>query len=81
MASLLVVLVAAILAGVHPVVASAAMTVAFTAAWTSTAAPQDDTGMYGVGMVLVFVGLTGATAIVSVAVVALRRALRGHPHR
>jgi hypothetical protein len=74
--SLLVVLVGALTAGVHPLVASPAMTVAFTAAWTATAAPRDDTGMYGVGMVLLFIGLAAGTAIVSVVFVALRGALR-----
>lgn len=77
--SLLVVLVGALLAGVHPVVASAAMTVAFTGAWTATAAPQDETGMHGVGMVLLFIGLATATTLVSLTVIGLRR-LRPRRH-
>jgi hypothetical protein len=71
--SLLVVLVGALLAGVRALVASATMTVAFTAAWTATAASQDVTGLYGVGAVLLFVGLAASTAVVSLTTVGLRR--------
>jgi hypothetical protein len=72
--TLVLLLVGALLMGVRAPVASAAMTLAFTAAWTTTAATNDETGMFGVGAVLVFVGLAVATAVVSVIVVALRRA-------
>jgi hypothetical protein len=71
--SLLVVFVGALLAGVRPLVASAALTLAFTAAWTATAAPRDETGLYGVGMILLLVGLAMATAVVSLVVLGLRR--------
>jgi hypothetical protein len=75
--SLLVVFVGALLAGVRPLVASAALTLAFTAAWTATAAPRDETGLYGVGMILLLVGLTMATAVVSLVVLGLRRLWTG----
>jgi hypothetical protein len=74
--SLLVVFVGALLAGVRPVPASAALTLAFTAAWTATAAPNDETGLYGVGMVMLLVGLSTATAAVSLLVLGLRRLWR-----
>jgi hypothetical protein len=61
--SLLVVFCAALLLGVRPWYASGALVVAFTAAWTSTAARQDDTGLYLVGAFLVAVGLSMATAL------------------
>jgi hypothetical protein len=70
--SLLVVFVGALLLGVRPLWASAALTLAFTAAWTTTAAANDITGMYGVGMIMLLFGLTVATAAVSLVVTGLR---------
>jgi hypothetical protein len=70
--SLLVLFVGALLAGVRPVPASAALTLAFTATWTAEAAPQDETGMYGVGMLMLLVGLSVGTILVSVATLGLR---------
>ena len=63
--SLLVLFVGALLVGVRPWLACAALTVAFTAAWTAQAAPDDETGMYGVGMIMLLVGLGLATIVVS----------------
>lgn len=71
--SLLVLLVAALLLRVRWFVAAPAMTVAFTAAWTATAASTDDTGLYGVGMILLLLGLAAGTTIVSMIVLGLRR--------
>jgi hypothetical protein len=71
--SLLAMFVAALLAGVRPVGASAALTLGFTAAWTATAAPADETGLYGVGMILLLVGLTAGTTVVAFIVRRLRR--------
>jgi hypothetical protein len=71
--TLLVLLVGALLLRVPPVVACAAVTVAFTAAWTATAAATDDSGLFVVGAVLVFLGLAVATAVVSAVTVRLRR--------
>jgi hypothetical protein len=70
--SLLVLFIGALVAGVRPLLASAALTLAFTAAWTATAAPQDETGMYGVGVIMLLVGLTAATTVVSLVVLGLR---------
>src|SRR4051812_18346973 len=71
--SLLVLLVVALLLRVRWFVASPAMTVAFTAAWTVTAASTDETGLYGVGMILLLIGLTAATTLLSMIVLGLRR--------
>jgi hypothetical protein len=49
------------------------MTVAFTAAWTAAAASTDDTGMYGVGAILLLLGLAAGTTAVSMMVLGLRR--------
>lgn len=71
--SLLVVFVGALMLGVRPLWASAALTLAFTAAWTATASANDETGMYGVGTIMLLFGLTAATATVSLVVTGLRR--------
>jgi hypothetical protein len=71
--SLLVLPVAVLLPGVRWFVASPVMTVAFTAAWTATAAAADDTGMYGVGTIMLLFGLAAGTTAVSLVVPALRR--------
>jgi hypothetical protein len=70
--SLLVVFVGALLAGVRPWMACAALTLAFTAAWTAQAAPDDETGMFGVGVIMLLVGLSVATIVVSAVTVGLR---------
>ena len=71
--SLLVLFVGALLAGVHPFWASAALTVAFTTAWTVSAAAGDETGLYGVGTILLLIGLAAATTLASLVVRGLRR--------
>lgn len=75
--SLLALFVAALLAGIRPLLAGAALTLAFTAAWTATAARADDTGLYVVGMMLVLGGLAMATTVVSLVVLGLRRLRTG----
>jgi hypothetical protein len=77
--TLLVVLVGALISRVHPVLAAAAMTVAFTAAWTWQAARTDDSGLFGVGAILLFGGLASATALVSVIVAAVSARRPGRP--
>jgi hypothetical protein len=77
--SLLVVFVGALLAGVRALWASAALTVAFTAAWTATAASTDETGLYGVGTILLLLGLAAGTTVVSLVVLGLRRHFGGSP--
>jgi hypothetical protein len=63
--TLLVVLVGAVLLGVPALVAAAAMTVAFAAAWTVAAAASDDSGMFLVGAILVLIGMAIGTAVVA----------------
>jgi hypothetical protein len=70
--TLLVLFVGALLAGVRPLPASAALALAFTAAWTAQAARADATGLYGVGTIMLLAGLSAATAVVSVVVLRLR---------
>jgi len=62
---LLIVLVAAVLLRVHPLLAAAAMTVAFVVAWTVAAAASDETGLFLVGAVLIFLGLAAGTTLVA----------------
>jgi len=70
--SLLVLFVGALLAGVRPWLAGAALTLAFTAAWTAQAAPDDESGMYGVGMIMLLVGLSVATVVVAAVTLGLQ---------
>ena len=69
--TLLVLLVAAVLLGVRPLIAAAAMTIAFTVAWTAQAS-SDETGLFMVGAIMVFVGSAVGTSVVAVATGALR---------
>jgi hypothetical protein len=71
--TLLAVLVAAVLLRVPPLVAAAAMTVAFTAAWAVQAAATDETGLFLVGAILVFAGTAAGTAVTAVLAGRLRR--------
>ncbi|MGK5740422.1 hypothetical protein [Micromonospora sp. URMC 103] len=71
--TLLAVFVAALLVGVRPVPAGAALTLAFSAAAAVTWARRDDSGLYVIGVGLLLVGLAAGTAVVSVLVRALRR--------
>ena len=54
---------AAVLLGVRPLYASAALVAAFTAAWTWTAAHQNTSGLLVLGALLVAAGLSLATGI------------------
>ena len=63
--TLLVLLVSAVLLGVPGPVAAAASTIAFTAAWTAQAAATDETGLFGVGAILVFAGMAAGTSLVA----------------
>jgi hypothetical protein len=63
--TLLVLLVAAVLLRLHPLVAAAAMTIAFTVAWTAQAAASDDSGLFVVGAVLVLCGSAAGTTLVA----------------
>lgn len=63
--SLVVLLVAALLVGVKPLRGGAALTAGFTTAWTVHAAVRDETGLFGVGMMMLLFGLGTATALVT----------------
>lgn len=71
--TLVALLVAAVLLRVHPLVAAAAMTLAFTVAWTAHAAAEDETGLFLVGTILVFFGMAAGTTVVALIARALRR--------
>ncbi|GAA2678213.1 hypothetical protein [Actinoplanes palleronii] len=73
--TLLVVFVGALLARVPALLASLALTLAFTAVWTAQAAAEDSTGMYGVGTIMLLLGLGTATLVVTALATAIR-----HPH-
>ena len=70
--TLLVLLVAAVLLRVRPLIAAATMTLAFTVAWTAAAAATDESGLFVVGMILVFGGLAVGTSIVAITTHAIR---------
>ena len=70
--TLLVLLVAAVLLGVRPLIAAAAMTIAFTAAWTAQAS-ADETGLFMVGAIMVFIGCAIGTSVIALATHAVRR--------
>jgi hypothetical protein len=74
--TLAAVLVAAVLLRVPPVPAAAAMTVAFTAAWTAQAAGDDETGLFMVGAILVLAGMAAGTLVVALITDRLRRFAR-----
>jgi hypothetical protein len=74
--TLAAVLVAAVLLRVPPVPAAAAMTVAFTAAWTAQAAAEDETGLFAIGAILVLAGMTAGTTVVALITHRLRRPSR-----
>lgn len=66
-------LVGALLLGVRPVPACAALTLAFTTAWTINAASMDDSGLYPIGAFLLFIGLGSGTALFSALTLDQRR--------
>jgi hypothetical protein len=70
--TLLVLLVAAVLLEVRPLIAAAAMTIAFTVAWTVQAAASDDSGLFAVGAILVLGGCAAGTSLVATATHAIR---------
>ena len=63
--TLLVLLVIAVLLRVPPLVAAAVTTVAFTVAWTVPAAADDETGLFMVGAIGIFLGMAAGTAVVA----------------
>lgn len=71
--TLILLLVAAILLRVHPALAAAAMTVSFVAAWTVSAAAQDESGLFLVGAFLLTAGMAAGTTVVAAITSRLRR--------
>src|SRR3982750_4062486 len=69
--SLLALFVVALLAGVRPLPAAAALILAFTGPWTAWAS-RDNTGLFAVGMLMLLVGLSVGTTVVSVVTLWLR---------
>jgi hypothetical protein len=65
-------LITAVLLRLPALPAAAVMTVAFTAAWTAQAS-EDETGLFLVGMILVFTGMAAGTTVVALLTAALRR--------
>lgn len=70
--SLLILLVAAELAGVRALPASAALVLGFAAAWIVDAARSDETGLFMVGAIMLVGGLSAVSALVSAAVTGIR---------
>lgn len=77
--ALLVLLAGALLAGVWPPAAAAVLTLAFTAAWTVRAADEDETGMYGVGTLLLLAGLGVTSGAIAAVFWLVRRRRAGRP--
>ncbi|MET0495469.1 MAG: hypothetical protein ABW000_20280 [Actinoplanes sp.] len=71
--TLLLLLIAAVLLRVSPLIAAAAMTISFVVAWTVSAASQDESGLFLVGAFLVTIGMTAGTALVAAITSHLRR--------
>jgi hypothetical protein len=64
-----------------PWLVALAMTIAFTGAWAALASASDETGLWLVGAIGVFVGTAIGSTVLSVVAWAVRRALggrRGH---
>ncbi|GAA1582289.1 hypothetical protein [Actinoplanes couchii] len=70
--SLVILLVGALLAGTREVAAAAALTVGFTVAWTIGAARTDQTGLFAVGAVMVFLGLAAASGLIAAIMFGIR---------
>ncbi|MEV0901314.1 hypothetical protein [Actinoplanes sp. NPDC049802] len=75
--TLIVIMFGAVQLGVLPLSAAAAMTLAFTAAFSVTAS-QDTTGLWAVGALLIFISLASASVLVGFLSLHVRhRRLRG----
>jgi hypothetical protein len=70
----------AVMAGLvlPPWLVALAMTIAFTLAWTVQAIASDESGLWPVGAIGVFVGMAIGSTVVSVVAWAVRRALSGN---
>lgn len=70
--SLLILLVAALRAGVRPVPASAALTLGFTAAWTNDAARAGGPNLFLIGTFMLLGGLSIGSAMACAAIIGIR---------
>ncbi|SDS92766.1 hypothetical protein [Actinoplanes derwentensis] len=80
--TLLVLLVTAVLAGAWEVPAATALTLGFTVVFTIDAARKDESGLFAVGAVLVFLGVGMASGVVSAIMFGIRdrrASRRGQP--
>jgi hypothetical protein len=71
--------VLAVVAGLllPPWLVAVAMTVSFTVAWTAGALASDESGLWVVGAIGVFIGMAVGSTVLSVVAWAVRRALSG----
>jgi hypothetical protein len=67
--------VIAVLGGLllSPLIVVPTMTIAFTVAWSLAAASSDESGLWGVGAILIFVGLGFSSALLSLGASLIRR--------
>lgn len=77
--TLLILLIAVLLAGALEVPASAALTLGFTVAFTVDAAGKDKSGLFLVGVMMVFVGVSMACGVVSAIMFGIRDRRRSLP--
>lgn len=71
--TLLAIFATALLRGLHPLLASVALIIPFSAAWTVNAAAHDDSGLFAVGALMLLIGMTISAAILAPALLFLRR--------
>ncbi len=71
--SLLALLIGALLARVRPALAGSALTLTFTTAWSVNGASSDDSGLWGVGALMLLCGLSAASLVVTALTTALIR--------
>jgi putative copper export protein len=66
--TVLALLVAAVLARLHPLLAAAVVTLGVLVPWTANAASTDETGMYGVGAFMILAGVGTGSWIIAMLV-------------
>ena len=75
-------MVTAVLAALwHPRAAAVGVSLGFWLVWTVDAASRDDTGLYGVGAVLLAIGLALGTTVAAALGVGVRRAIESARRR
>ena len=71
----LIVIAALAYTRLRPLVVGATMTLAFTTAYALTVAPSDESGLSGVGVLMVLIGLAFATSVAGLVVGSVRQSL------